>query len=99
MEITEKERRDLVKKKEEIFRLTREILEIEDDREKVLEIKKRVTEILSLITTIAMFAEASERDKKFLERVAALLFMDMNVGRHSKVGIQLFQKLNYSVIM
>jgi len=40
LEIAEKERGDLVKKKEEIFRLASEMLEIEHDRGRVLEIRK-----------------------------------------------------------
>ena len=64
MELTEKIRLELINKMDEISKSTREILQIEDDPEKVTEIKKRMTTILSLIRTIASFSKSSNVDQR-----------------------------------
>ncbi len=57
MELTETERLMLVGKKEEIRKLTEDILELTYDLKKNgVELKKKVTGILSLISTIASYS-------------------------------------------
>jgi hypothetical protein len=58
VEITEKERLMLVKKKEVICGLTLEILALENDPKNALLIKQKVTTILSLISTIASYSDS-----------------------------------------
>ena len=63
MEITEKEREMLVGKKEEIRKLTEEIIDLSIDQVKnEIEIKKRITGIFSLISTIASYAKPKDYD-------------------------------------
>jgi len=63
MELTDAERLMLVKKKEEILELTKHILEIvnrksiKDQKEDCLEVKKNITSILSLLSTIGIYAK------------------------------------------
>ena len=63
MELTEEIRLKLIDKMDEISKLTREILQIEDDPEQITEIKKRMTTILSLIRTIASFSKSRNIDQ------------------------------------
>jgi len=81
MELTEKIRLELINKMDEISKSTREILQIEDDPEKVTEIKKRMTTILSLIRTIASFSKSRNADQRLwgLNVFATHLFYIMNV--------------------
>jgi len=58
MEITERERLLLVEKKEEICSITTEIITLVEDEKNALEIKKKITSILSLINTIASYSNA-----------------------------------------
>jgi len=84
MELTEKERLMLVQKKEEILKLTKEILEItqERDRERALEVKKKMTSILSLISTIGSYAK-SKYDSRNLWASTNMIFLQMNaLGDH-----------------
>jgi L-fucose isomerase-like protein len=60
MQLTEKERLLLVSKKEEITKLTQEIIELTIDIKKnKTEIKKKVEAILSLISTIACYTNSN----------------------------------------
>jgi hypothetical protein len=52
MELTETERLMLVKKKEEIQKLTSEILSITENPEEAIRIKKKMTGILSILSTV-----------------------------------------------
>ena len=75
MEITEKERLMLVGKKEEIGRLTEDIIELTTDLKKnETELKKRVTIILSLISTIASYTKSKKLDMVPLVQVATHIF-------------------------
>ena len=58
MEISATERMMLVKKKEEICGLTFRILDMANEPKNAIEIKKNMTMILSLISTIASYAES-----------------------------------------
>ena len=63
MELTEQERLMLVGKKDEIRKLSEEILELSSDSKRnELELKKKVTGILSLISTIASYSKCSNDD-------------------------------------
>jgi hypothetical protein len=73
MEITEREREKLTEMKEEIRKLTIEILDIKDDPKNELEIKKRLTSILSHINTIASYSDSKNNDlDNFTDRVNRL---------------------------
>lgn len=58
VELTEKERLMLVQKKEEIRKLTTEILDIIQYPKKQSEVKKKMTSILSLLSTIASYSDS-----------------------------------------
>ena len=79
MELTENERLMLVEKKEDILKLTKEILKIlkERDPEQALEVKKKMTSILSLISTIGSYAK-SKYDSRNLWASTNMIFLQMN---------------------
>jgi hypothetical protein len=75
MELTEKERLLLVEKKEEIRRLTEDIIELTVDlQNNKTELKKRVTGILSLISTIASYTSSKNPDMREFVKAAQLIF-------------------------
>lgn len=78
MELSENERLMLVKKKEEILKLTTEILDIKNDPEQALEIKKKITNILSLLSTISSYAQ-SKYDSSNLWYLTTQIFMEMDL--------------------
>jgi len=83
MEITEKERLLLVKKKEKIYTLTCEILDIIHNPEitelkKMPELKKRITGMLSNVTTIAGYADSKSHKLEPLTTIANALFSMMS---------------------
>ena len=78
MEITEKERLMLVKDKESICGATLEILELENDPKNALLIKKKISIILSLLTTIASFSDFKNLDIDKFTKIAPPLFRYLN---------------------
>lgn len=58
MELSEKERLMIVGKMEEISKLTTEILDIENNPEEMMEIKKKMTTVLSLLRTINSYSRS-----------------------------------------
>ncbi len=73
MELSEKERLMLIKKKENICGATLKLLSIAHDPKNVLEIKKGFTLILSLLTSIASYSDAKNVDlNKFTKYVNEL---------------------------
>jgi len=70
MEITENERLMLIKKKEEIFQLTSEILDTYQTSGNVAEVIKRMNHTISLLTTIEGYSKP-DRDFKALSRFVA----------------------------
>ena len=78
MELTEKERLMLVEKKEEIRKLTLEILDIANDPRQATEIKKKIASILSILSTIGSYAKPKE-DLTFFTRMADLIFYEMSL--------------------
>lgn len=67
MEITETERLMLVKKKEEICKVTLEILKISSDPKNVVYLKQDMTLILSLLSTIASYSNPKNHDLDAIE--------------------------------
>ncbi len=84
MELTEKERLMLTKKKEEICGLTLQILDMAHDREKILEIEKDFTTIISLLNQIADYAR-TKHNLDELTKVINMLFIQMENERLHKV--------------
>jgi len=85
MEITEKERLLLVKKKEEIYTQTCEILDIIHnapplitESKKITELKKRITGILSNISIVASYADSKSHKLEPLTTIANTLFSMMS---------------------
>jgi hypothetical protein len=74
MEITEKERLMLVKKQEEICGLTLRILDMACDPKNLLEIKKNITIILSLLNTIASYSDVKKKNLDVFTTWANLIF-------------------------
>lgn len=80
MELTEKERLMLVGKKEEIRRLTEEIIELVNNHKNSLEIKKKITAVQSLLSDIASYANSKNyRLDGFTEFANILFTMLQNV--------------------
>ena len=74
MEITEKERLILVMKKNEIRKLAESILETSSSRASEVEIKKKVTGILSLISTIASYSNSKNYSVDGIGEMANSIF-------------------------
>jgi hypothetical protein len=74
MEITETERLMLIKKKEEICGLTLRILEMAQDPEKELEIKKNFTTIISLLSQIASYSKTKHNLNELTGEITQLFF-------------------------
>lgn len=74
MEITEKERLMLCKKKDTICGLTLKILDMAHDPQNSLEIKKKVTTILSLLNTIASYSNAKKKNLDVFTSWVDLIF-------------------------
>nr|ACD50078.1 hypothetical protein [uncultured crenarchaeote MCG] len=80
MDLTEKERLLLVEKKEEIRRLTEDIIDFSADLEKnKTEIKKRVSSILSLISTIASYTNSKNIQMHPLQNFATHIFYQLEM--------------------
>lgn len=80
MELSERERLILIEKKEEILKLTKEILEIMRDPKQKLEIEKKITSILSLVSTIASYAKPKGVNLQNLSEATNYLFMSMDAS-------------------
>lgn len=82
MELTEKERLMLTKKKEEICGLTLQILDMAHDREKILEIEKDF--IISLFNQIADYSR-TKHNLDELTKAINMLFLQMEKENLRKV--------------
>ena len=83
MQLTEKERLLLVTKKEEIRKLTEDIIELSVDvRHNSTELKKRVTSVLSLISTISSY---SSRSLDMRPWVALAEFVFNSIEKHPEL--------------
>ena len=79
MELSEQERRMLTEKKDEIRKLTEEIIDLEIDTKKnASEIKKKVTGILSLISIIASYSKSKNYDLEAINDMGKLMFLQLN---------------------
>lgn len=76
MELTEKERLMLVGNKKEIQKLTSEILGIMDDPEEATKIKRKITNILSILSTIGSYAKPKD-DLGVFSTMAESIFADL----------------------
>jgi hypothetical protein len=74
MEITEKERLMLIRKKEGICELTLEILDMVNDPRNSLEIKKKMTTILSELNAIASYSDSKNYDLNAITDLAGNIF-------------------------
>lgn len=79
MELTENERLMLAKKKEAIQKLTAEILDIANDPKQTREIKKKITDVLSILSTIGSYANSKE-DLNLYLLMAELIFTNMGLA-------------------
>lgn len=84
MELTEKERLMLVGKKEEIRKLTTEILDIMDDPKKQSGVKKKITSILSLLSTIASYSDSKNYNLDAFTQMANVIFT-FGLERHEEL--------------
>jgi hypothetical protein len=91
MEITEKERLMLVKKKEIICGATLKILDMAHDPQNSLEIKKNVTTILSELNTIASYSDSKNYDLNQFTKGVNALFDLMSQEKKMKIWT-LFQE-------
>jgi len=87
VELTEKERLMLMEKKEEIRKLTIEILDMASKRENALEIKKKFTSILSYLNTIASYSDSKNYNLDAYTKGTNLLFTMMDYEIFLKVWI------------
>jgi hypothetical protein len=82
LELTEKERLMLVEKKEEIRKLTTEILDLASKSENALEIKKKFTSIISYLNIIASYSDAKNYDLDEYTEGITQLFDMMILEKH-----------------
>ncbi|MEM3886770.1 MAG: hypothetical protein QXO82_06895 [Candidatus Methanomethylicia archaeon] len=87
MEISEKERLMLFEKKEEIRKLTVEILDMQSNPENELEIKKKFISILSYLSIIASYCNCKNYNLNKLTDVINILFTRMTFERESNMWI------------
>jgi hypothetical protein len=79
MELSEKERQMLVEKKAEIRKLTDDIVELSEDLKKNrIEIKKRISGILSSISVIASFTSSKKIDMIAFAQFSEILFWHLD---------------------
>jgi hypothetical protein len=78
MELTEKERLTFVEKKEDMRKLTTEILDLMNKPKKQLELKKKITSVLSLMSTIASYSDSKNYNLQVFTDVANMVFACMN---------------------
>ncbi|MBN1245243.1 hypothetical protein JXA31_06585 [Candidatus Bathyarchaeota archaeon] len=83
MELTETERLMLVQKKEEICELTLWILDNAPISQNQAEFKKKITTILSLVSTIASYTKSRNMNIDRLDDLANIIFSQL--GLHSVV--------------
>ena len=96
MELTEKERLMLVKKKEEIRKLTTEILDLASKPENALEIKKKFTSILSYLNTIASYSDSKNYNLGEVTEAVNELFDFINFETCAKEWILSPKAIEYS---
>ena len=83
MELTETERLLLVAKKEDIRKLTEEILDLAINIERnELEIKKKITSILSFISTIASYSKSKNYDLDGITSMANMIYRMLGTKSH-----------------
>jgi len=85
VELTERERLLLLEKKDEIRKVTEEILECHADPGRWGEISKKMNHVLSLLSTISSY---SKPDRDLAKFTKAALFISGYGGRH---GYQFFR--------
>jgi hypothetical protein len=78
VELSERERLMLVEKKEEIRKLTIEILDMASNPENELEIKKKLISIISLLSTIASYSSSKNVDLDAYTKFIQLIFSCMS---------------------
>lgn len=78
MELTEYERLMLVETKKDILELTLEILDIVKDKEKKVDIKKKMTTIISKISIISSYAKPKNVNLKPILDLVNALFVQMD---------------------
>ena len=87
MELPEKERLMLVKKKEIICGLTLKILDMAHDPKNALEIKKNLTTILSELNAIASYSDSKNYDLNQFTKGVNALFDLMSREKEMKIWI------------
>ena len=81
MKLTEKERLMLVQRKDEILKLTIEILDIKNDPKQALEIKKKMTSVLSQIGVLESYSKSKNINTGPLRNFTNTLFMNMGMSK------------------
>jgi hypothetical protein len=87
MELTEKERLMLVKKKEIICGVTLQTLGMANDPKNALEIKKNLTTILSKLNAIASYSDSKNYDLNQFTKGVNALFDLMSIEKEMKIWI------------
>jgi hypothetical protein len=90
MELSENERLMLIKKKEEIFEITSEIIKTYEPRENQIEIKNKLNQILSLLSTMAGYAKPDRDLNTFTKFVIDLSINLDTPGYDTGVSLQAF---------
>ena len=81
MKLTEKERLMLVQRKDEILKLTIEILDIKNDPKQALEIKKKMTSVLSQIGVLGSYSKSKNINTGPLTNLTNSLFIKMDMSK------------------
>jgi hypothetical protein len=100
MQLTEKERLLVVEKKEEIRKLSEEIIDLSTDFVKnEKELKKRTTAILSLLSTIASFTSKKIEMRPFIALVTQIFYSaEKGLTPVASIEIELFCNVINSMI-
>ena len=94
MELTETERLMLVDKKEEIRNLSAEIMEIMNEPGQITNIKSKITDILSILSTIGSYAKSKDYDSSLFTLMAENIFQLMPVSQpHAKIRAYLIKRI------
>jgi hypothetical protein len=87
MDITEKERLLLLKKKEQICELTKQNLDFAHDPQKEIDIKKNFTEILSPLSQIASYSKSKNYNLEGYTDSMNILFLKMTQEKLYKTWV------------
>lgn len=95
MELSEKERLMLVRKKEEINELSKEIIENLNTKPEVVLLKRNINSILSLIGIIGSYSDSKNYNLQFLAQTASMIFVSIDMANLRNNWLEVIALLEY----